>query len=483
MKKIRFFIIGMILCGCMAAAVGLAFLFANPLSQKPEKGAEDYVAEGNLYLDDGEYMKAVVSYQKALEMAENDVEALAGSAEAYASLQYYAEEENSRELLAQAEPDNLDNWIAMVMVKLNRNQYAQAKQLAEELLAKYDNEELALLYHQMDIKEPVFQLEEGSYDTYQLLELKEIPDNATVYYTTDGTVPDEYSAVYEDGIILSYPENVIKAIAVSYLGYQSEVVEKKFQITAPVEEIEDVDSDFEWRVREILHKEWDAPIYNYELAQFRSLYMVGENHVYLEEQREAAFYADHYEWYQSVYDAYGDTELSMLAYMPFLQTLVISYQESVNTAALSDLEYLENLSLLNDGIEDIRGLENLKSLRRLALGWNQIKDASPLKNLTNLVSLGLWDNQIQDVSCLEGLEQLSCFDISGNQVQNISCIQNMPALTELWIAHNQISDFTPLDSCQNLTVLMCADNPAGCYDAGKETGRRLIKTDMEIGGK
>lgn len=483
MKKIRYFMIGMILCGCMAAAVGLAFLFANPVSERPQKGVDDYVAEGNLYLDDGEYLKAIVSYQKALELEENHPEALSGSAEAYASLQYYAEEEKTRELLSQAEPDNLDNWIGMVMVKMNLNQLAQAKQLVEELMEKYENEELALLYHQMDVKEPVFNLKEGEYDTYQLLELQEIPDNATVYYTTDGSDPDEYSTIYEDGIILSYPENMIKAVAVSYLGYQSGVVEKKFLITAPVEEVEDVSSEFAWRVRDLLHKEWDVPIYNYELAQFRSLYIFGENNVYLEEQPELTFYADHYQWYQSVYSGYGKMELNMLAYMPFLKTLAVSYQDSADTTVLSGLEYLEDLSLLNDGIEDIQSLQNLKSLKRLALGWNQIKDVSALKDLTDLESLGLWDNQIQDVACLEGLEQLSYFDISGNQVQNISCIQNMPALTELWIAGNRISDFKPIDSCQNLMILMCADNPAGSYEIGKEAGRRLIKTDMEIGGR
>ena len=483
MKKIRFVMVGMILCGCIAAAVGMAFLFSNPASERPEKGLADYLAEGNLYLDDGEYMKAVVAYQKVLELEEYHAEALAGNAEAYEALQYYAEEEKSRELLSQMEPDNLDNWIGMVMVKMNLDQFAEAKQLAEELLGKYESEELALLYHQMDIKEPVFNLEEGDYDTYQMLELEEIPDNATVYYTTDGTDPDEYSTVYEDGIILSYPENVIKAVAISYLGYQSGIVEKKYQIEVPVEEVKDVSSEFAWRVRDILHKDWDTPIYNYELAQFRSLYVFGEYNVYLEEQSNLTFYADHYQWYQSDYNAYGGIELDMLAYMPFLETLVVGYQNSVDMEALSNLAYLENLSLLNDDIEDIQSLRNLKNLRKLALGWNRIVDVSPLADLTNLVSLGLWDNQIQDVACLEGLEQLSYFDVSGNQVKSIVCIRNMPELTELWISGNQIDDFAPIDSCHNLVVLMCTDNPAGSYDTGEETSRRLIKTDVEIGGK
>lgn len=483
MKKIRFVMIGMILCGCIAAAVGAAFLFSNTALERPEKVAADYLAEGGLYLDDGEYMKAVMSFRKVLAQEENHTEALAGIAEAYEALQYDEEEENARELLSQAEPDNLDNWVGLVMVKMKRKQLAEAKQLVEELLTEYENEDLALLYHQMDIKEPVFNLEEGNYGTYQLLELESIPDNATVYYTTDGTDPDEYSTVYEKGIILSYPENVIKAVAIGYMGYQSGIVEKRFQITTPVEEIKDVSSDFEWRVRDSLHKNWDDPIYNYELAQIRSLYIFGEYNVYLEEQPDMTFYADRYQWYQSSYDGYGEMKLDMLAYTPFLETLVVSYQKSVDMEAMSNLTCLENLSLLNDGIEDIQNLKNLKNLRKLALGWNRITDVSPLEDLTNLTSLGLWDNQIQDVACLEGLEQLNYFDISGNQVQSIACVRNMPELTELWISGNRIDDFTPIDDCHNLMVLMCADNPAGNYETDDETNRRLIKTDMETGGK
>lgn len=476
MKRVKYLAIGMIICGLFAMAAGVSFLFTGPVLTRPEKGQEVYIAQGNIYLDDGDYMMAIASYKKALDLNGVNVDALKGIAEAYSSLKYYAEEESARKDLSEAEPDNLENWMGLIMVKMNLNQLDDAKALTEDLRKRFDDDNLEALYHQMDVKEPVFDLQPGSYDSYQMLTLKEIPDNAAVYYTVDGSEPTEFSDVYTDGIILSYPENTIKAKAIGFIGYESNVVELSFQITAPIE-IVAREGSIGWLFRDELHRGWDDPVYNYELARFRSIYILGEYYNSLEKPTEMSFYADGYVRYQSKYTERGKNDISILSYMPFLKTVAIGYQESVDLSYLSDLVYLEELSLLNNNITDIQELGNLKNLRMLALGWNRISDISPLAGLNNLESLGLWDNEISDVNCLAGLNNLTYFDITGNQIQDISCITSMPGLSELWIARNQISDMTPIDSCENLSILMMADNPAGSYDIGEKKADRLIKTD------
>lgn len=486
MKKVRYVAIGMIVCGCIAMATGLAFLFSGSSYERPERDAEAYVTEGDIYLNDGEYMKAIVSYGKALDMDETNVEALRGSAKAYAALEYYEEEEATRNRLTDLEPDNLENWMDIVMIKINHDQLSDAKSLMEELLEKYDDEDLESLYHQMDVREPVFNLEPGSYDSYQMLKLEEMPDNATVYYTLDGKEPDIYSNVYDDGIIISYPENTVKAIAIGYIGYSSDVVELNYQVTTPVEEIKwnySSSSNLERAIRNKLEKNWDEPVYNYEVAQFQSLYIVGQYNIFFEQQSDWTFYEDYYLRYQTSYSERGQTDLRILSYMPFLKALVVGYQDSIDISSLANLEYLEELSLLNDNIDDIAPIGNLKNIKRLALGWNDIVDVSPLSGLTDLESLGLWNNQIQDVSSLSVLKNLYYFDITGNQVQDISCIRDMAKLSELWVAGNQISDFAILESCNNLTVLMLDNNPAGSYMPGAEIISKLIKTDIRTGGE
>lgn len=485
MKKIKYAAVVMIICGGVAAVVGAAFLLSGSATARPEKDATAYAEEGNLYLDDGEYMKAVVSYKKAMDLGEKDEMVLEGSAEAYHALEFYDEEKGTREMLAESCPDNLDNWMELVMLKIKLDELEEAKDLVADLLTKYDDKELERLYHQMNIEDPVFSLEAGNYDTYQLLELQELPDNATVYYTLDGTEPDTFSNVYEDGIILSYPENTVKAKAVGFMGYESNVVELNYKITVPTEELGYGvfrDSRLEWAIRNKLDKDWNEPIYNYELAQFRSVYCVGQNYSYLEEQ-PVKFYENYYKRYESIYQDRGRTNMSVLRYMPFLKVLCICYQESIDLSGISDLEYLEEVSLLNDNITDIHALSGLKRLKKLALGWNNITDVSPLSGLSDLESLGLWNNEIKDISSLGGLKKLTYFDVTGNQIQDISCIQNMPDLMELWIAKNRIDDYTPIDSCDRLSVLMLADNPAGSYNMDEERDAKLMKTDMQMGGK
>lgn len=476
MKRIKSIAGGMIVCGLIAMVVGLSFFFSSSVSTKPERGKEKYIAEGKLYAEDGDYMLAVVSYQKALELDDIDTEALLGMADAYSALEYYEEEESIRTQLSDAMPDNLENWIGLIMAKLSLNKADEAKKLAEDLRVQYEDDDLEALYHQMDIKEPVFNIVPGSYDSYQLLTLDEIPDNATIYYTVDGTEPTKLSKVYSDGIILSYPDNVVKAKAFGLMGNESKVVELKYEITVPVESVDDI--EFEWIIRDELNKNWDDPIYNYELAQFRSFFILGDYDHSIEKLSDITFYADGYTRYQSKNTELGTNEINVLSYMPFLKTLSIGYQEFVDLSCISDLIYLEELSLLHDNITEVQELSKLKNLRILALGWNQISDVSPLAGLDNLESLGLWDNQIVDVRCLQNLSNLSYFDITGNQVRDISCIKSMPHLSELWIARNQIGDMTPLDTCENLSILMMADNPASDYRIGEKKTDSLLKTDL-----
>jgi len=100
----------------------------------------------------------------------------------------------------------------------------------------------------------------------------------------------------------------------------------------------------------------------------------------------------------------------------------------VDISALSDLENLENLLLLdvvslniffheksdkfknsfksqNSELTDITPIARLTLLSRLWLHENNITDISPLKGLKNLRELRLENNDITDISALKGLNQ------------------------------------------------------------------------------
>lgn len=415
----------LLLAGMLAAVSGVAVMFIRTnQSEKKMDGEEDFIAHAKAYLEKAEYQKALVSYQKANELDEDNLEVLHALGELYDSLGYYEEKKETYGELVEKESDLTDNWIKLAKSCIQLGELEEAKDIIEERMTSDGSDEILELYAEMNVMEPQFNLKSGEYDSYQLLELSEKSSNARVHYTMDGSEPTADAPEFIDGVVISAPETRLKAKAISYLGYESEAVELSFVVNVPVQEclMDDYSGISNFIKNEYLDRDWDEPVYTYELAQIRSFYLVGSYYVDTE-TIEAMFYADGYTMYENREMQRGDYEIEIIQYMPFLKKLAICYQESIDLEKLDELVYLEELSLLNDGIVDIGPLENFSSLKKLSLGWNEIQDVSPLSELDELVSLGLWNNQINDVSSLSGLSNLSYFNVTENPLTETSMIK------------------------------------------------------------
>ena len=482
-KQIRIVAVLFLAAGLLAIAAGGAFLRSGTTAERPQKTFADYMRDGDIYADNGSYYMAIASYQSALEQQEEDPEALAALADVYYKQMDYDSEAEIRERIAAIDPDNMDNQIRLIEIMIHNKELDSARERTETLMQTSDSEALAALYKEMLVDAPVFSLESGSYNDYQLLSLGEIREGLVVHYTDNDTEPTEESPVFTDEIVISRPETKIRARAYSSLGFFSDETILDFKITKKVEKLErDYFNEASHRTYSICanaleDRDWDN-IHTYELAQVRSLYVIGD-YGSSPTPMDSVFFGDHYIRYESSYSEKGEETLDFVKYMPFLKTLAVSYQKDLDLKPLHSLKYLEELSLLNDGIQDISPLKGLKSLRRLALGWNKIEDAKPLSGLTSLESLGLWNNKISDISSLENLQKLTYFDISHNKVSDISVISKMTGLTEVWINDNRIADYSPLDNCPNLAVLMQADNPVTNEGSIRSRMEQLYKTDLQ----
>ena len=480
MKLIRFLAAGMLALGLAAAALGISFFMSGETASRPAKTYEDYMRDAKAYLDESSYYKAIVSYERALEEQENNIDALLGLAETYGRKMDYDRELEIRRQIAGIQPDNMDNRVRIIEIMIRNKEYEAAKKETEEVLSQYESEELSALYEMMLVDAPEFTLSSGEYDEYQLLDIVFHGDNAVVRYTMDGTDPDMESPIWSDQLVISYPETEIRAIAYSPLGFPSEVTDLKLTITKPAEVVVSGDSytNDSWELRYLVDKSSGQDVYNYELAQIRDIYCVGNSSLSTEAM-QVLFYEDHYTRYDYEYDTYGNNSLSFVSYTPFLRTLVFSFQEDVDLEPLSSLEYLENLSAHHCGIDDLSPLEDCKSLKKLALGWNDISDISPLASLSSLESLGLWNNSIEDLSAVSDLHKLNYLDIANNEVTNIDAVSGLTELTEVWINGNDISDISPLDHCEKIGVLMQAGNPISEYGSVKERAGKFYKTDLK----
>lgn len=79
------------------------------------------------------------------------------------------------------------------------------------------------------VPKPVFNLPPGMYGFYISVEIK-APTEGTIYYTLDGTVPDETSYHYERPINLSEGKTVIRAFVVDKDGNCSDYVSNVYEV-------------------------------------------------------------------------------------------------------------------------------------------------------------------------------------------------------------------------------------------------------------
>lgn len=81
------------------------------------------------------------------------------------------------------------------------------------------------------VKAPSFNLAPGTYEGIQNLEIIKSNAGDTVYYTIDGSVPNQTSTKYTSAIPLAIGETTVRAVAVSTKGFFSPTVEGKYVLT------------------------------------------------------------------------------------------------------------------------------------------------------------------------------------------------------------------------------------------------------------
>ena len=101
-----------------------------------------------------------------------------------------------------------------------KNQEPGAMQQAEELIPVRKN---------VFVAKPEFNLAGGTYSYYISVELKTETDG-TIYYTLDGSVPDENSYRYEKPISLQEGTTVIRAFAIDQDGNSSDIVSNVYDV-------------------------------------------------------------------------------------------------------------------------------------------------------------------------------------------------------------------------------------------------------------
>ncbi|MBC2099951.1 hypothetical protein HCJ70_12940 [Listeria booriae] len=119
---------------------------------------------------------------------------------------------------------------------------------------------------------------------------------------------------------------------------------------------------------------------------------------------------------------------------------------------IEGVQYLHNLKRLYIGdsggwsgvVENLDRLAGLDKLEELSIVNNKVQDISGIKNLTNLTYLNLSENKITDASPIAGLTKLEHIDFSReNRIQSLAPFRQLTHLKKLFLS-TSVSDFRPL---------------------------------------
>lgn len=222
-KKWFWYFIGALGILILAAAAAMGIWVYQYHSEAAQvKKAVRYTAEGK-------YEQAIGCYDRALELKGEDIELQFALAEVYflennkAEYEYYLRSIVKNEA---ATTEQLDRaYGKLIAIYRAREDY----QTINDLLLGSKNEQILSIYQNYIAEDPQFSVNEGYYTSIQILKLSG-GDNGKIYYTTDGSEPDETSEVYVSPVILENGDYTIRAVFINSNGVSSAVVTKEYHI-------------------------------------------------------------------------------------------------------------------------------------------------------------------------------------------------------------------------------------------------------------
>lgn len=103
-----------------------------------------------------------------------------------------------------------------------------------------------------------------------------------------------------------------------------------------------------------------------------------------------------------------------------LEDLTLYNAQISNMPSLAKLTNLENISISDTSLCDIKHLSDMKNIRSLTLLHTQVNDISHLTKLTDLEKLEIYDSPLSDISCLKKLTNLKFIVLINTQVNDVS---------------------------------------------------------------
>lgn len=211
--------------------VGSVFAF---ISFQKINAINNGIRNGEALLAAANYTEALTAFDDVLKIDSNNADAILGKAKAYTGLANYT---MARTFYEDALLKETNTEKQKLIYDAYIDSEVKARVTEENIFALLDraaaatgDEKYVNQKNDYAVKAPSFNLNPGTYQGTQSLEIIKVDANDKVYYTTDGSQPAVGSTEYTAPISLQKVEQIIKAVEVSSGGFSSKTIEGKYNI-------------------------------------------------------------------------------------------------------------------------------------------------------------------------------------------------------------------------------------------------------------
>lgn len=190
-----------------------------------------YIRKGTQYTAASEYTQAFRSYERALELEPENIQARVALADLHCVTGKLEEYEQHLQIALQYEELSEDELLGIFERLIELYITQQRGTDIKNLLDQSDNPAVKEKFSHYMVKAPVAELTEGEYEGVQILKLS-AEEGIDIYYTLDGSqpVPGENGQLYRLPIVLENGEFVVTACAVSQYGIPSDQVSFAYSV-------------------------------------------------------------------------------------------------------------------------------------------------------------------------------------------------------------------------------------------------------------
>ena len=194
-----------------------------------------YVTLGREYVEQAYFSRALETLNVAIEREPENVDALILMAQAYTEL---GEIDSAKaiymSLIEDIAPAHPSAYRSMIRILQDEGYNAEALDLMRQAEEATNANEFIVMLREYTPTAPTLSHQAGRYNAEIDVTIT-VPENETVYYSTDGTDPSESGLIYQEGTKIHVPEGkmTIKAIGFTENGTPSEQVSADYTVVIP----------------------------------------------------------------------------------------------------------------------------------------------------------------------------------------------------------------------------------------------------------